>query len=85
MVDPPALPRRTSDVTVVVAVGTLVWLVAAAVLLVVSLVGGRPLDIWFATCVTGAGLGLLGFGVFAWQRAAARRGSRLAQQGLAED
>jgi hypothetical protein len=40
------------------------------------------LDIWFTTCVTGAVLGGIGFGIFRWQRAAARRGSRLAQRGL---
>lgn len=59
------------------AVGTAVWLVAAVVVALV-----RPLDIWFLTCVVGAGLGCVGYSVFAWQRAAARRGSRTAQQGL---
>jgi hypothetical protein len=42
----------------------------------------RPLDIWFTTCLAGAFLGAVGYGIFAWQRAAARRGSRTAQDGL---
>jgi hypothetical protein len=82
VVDPPPLPRRTADVPLVVAVGTLGWLLGAVALLVAHFVAGRPLDVWFATCVVGLGLGALGFGVFTWQRAAARRGSRLAQRGL---
>ena len=82
MVDPPPLPHRTSDVTLVTAIGTLAWLLAAVGLLVAHLVAGRPLDIWFTTCVAGAVLGGIGFGIFRWQRAAARRGSRLAQRGL---
>ncbi|MFR9806581.1 DUF2530 domain-containing protein [Pseudonocardia sp. RS010] len=84
MVDPPPLPRSTTDVTVVVGVGTLLWLVGAIALLVAHLAAGRPLDIWFSTCVTGAILGGIGFGIFRWQRAAARRGSRLAQRGLGD-
>lgn len=59
------------------AVGTALWVVAAVVLLSV-----RPPDIWLLTCVVGASLGGVGYSVFAWQRAAARRGSRTAQQGL---
>jgi hypothetical protein len=82
MVDPPALPRGTSDVTLVAAVGTLAWLTGAAVLFLAHLVGGRPLDIWFTTCLVGALLGGIGFGIFLWQRSAARRGSRSAQRGL---
>jgi len=59
------------------AVGTALWTGAALVLLLV-----RPPDIWLLTCVVGAGLGGVGYSIFAWQRAAARRGSRTAQQGL---
>lgn len=82
MVDPPPLPRSTSDVALVAGIGTLLWLLGAVGLLVAHVVAGRPLDIWFTTCVTGAVLGGIGFGIFRWQRAAARRGSRLAQRGL---
>jgi hypothetical protein len=66
----------------VVGTGTALWLLAATALLVASLLGLRPLDVWFVTCVTGAGLGAVGLGIFTWQRAAARRGSRTAQDGL---
>jgi hypothetical protein len=60
----------------VIGVGTVLWLVAAAVVLVT----GPPSLL--ATCLVGAGLGGVGWAIFAWQRAAARRGSRTAQSGL---
>lgn len=81
MVDPPPLPGRLSRPAVVAAVGSTVWALAALALLVAWLAGGRPLDIWFSTAVTGTLLGAFGYGVFAWQRSATRRGSRSAQQG----
>jgi hypothetical protein len=79
---PPPLSSRLSRPALVAVVGGVLWLVAAAVLLVAALVGVRPLDIWFTTCLAGAFLGAVGYGIFAWQRAAARRGSRTAQDGL---
>ena len=82
MAVPPPLPPRLTQVRTVVAVGSALWLVAAAGLLVAALLGLRPLDIWFTTCLAGALLGGIGYGIFTWQRAAARRGSRTAQQGL---
>jgi hypothetical protein len=82
MVDPPELPGRLSRMSTVVGVGTALWAVAALVLLAAHLAGARPLDVWFSTCVTGALLGGVGWGIFTWQRAAARRGSRGAQTGL---
>jgi hypothetical protein len=69
----------------VVGTGTALWLLGAVGLVVAHLVGGRPLDIWFATCVTGVLLGGVGVAIFSWQRAAARRGSRTAQQGLDDE
>ncbi|MFC5995655.1 DUF2530 domain-containing protein [Pseudonocardia hispaniensis] len=84
MVAPPPLPRWTSEIARIVAVGTVAWLVAAAVLFVAHLVTGRPLDIWFTTCVAGVLLGGIGYGIFRWQRSAAHRGARTAQQGLGE-
>ncbi len=66
----------------VVGVGSSLWGVGAAALLVAWLVTGRPLGVGFATCVAGAVLGGIGWGVFRWQRAAARRGARGAQRGL---
>lgn len=64
------------------AIGTSIWLVATIALLVASIVGARPLDLWFFTCVAGTALGGVGYAIFRWQSAAARRGSRTAQQGL---
>ncbi|HVL83551.1 MAG TPA: DUF2530 domain-containing protein [Pseudonocardia sp.] len=82
MIDPPPVPRRLHDVPTVVAVGSGLWLAGALALLVAWFVGGRPLDVWFTTCLAGALLGAIGYGIFAWQRAAVRRGSRMAQDGL---
>ena len=81
VLSPPPLPPRLTQVRTVVVVGSMLWLLGAAVLLVVALVGLRPLDIWFTTCLAGALLGAVGYGIYRWQRAAARRGSRTAQQG----
>jgi hypothetical protein len=77
VVNPPPLPRRLSDMPTIVGLGSLLWAVAAVLLLL----AGRT-DVWVATCVAGAVLGGVGHGIFRWQRAAARRGSRGAQQGL---
>jgi hypothetical protein len=82
VIAPPPLPRRLTEVGPVVAVGSALWLVGALALLAARLVVGRPLDIWFVTCVTGAILGGLGYAIFRWQRSAARRGSRTAQPGM---
>ena len=82
MVDPPPLPPRLSRVRTVTAVGTMLWLAGAVALLLAWLVARRPLDIWFTTCLAGTLLGGFGYGVFSWQRAAAQRGSRTAQQGV---
>jgi Protein of unknown function (DUF2530) len=82
VVEPPSLPPRLSHVGTVAAAGTALWLVGAVILLVAWAVAGRPLGIEFTTCVAGALLGGFGYGVYSWQRAAVRRGSRSAQQGL---
>jgi cell division protein FtsW (lipid II flippase) len=58
-------------------VGTLAWFVAAVVLLV----SGGPAA-WIAACVTGGLLGFLGLAMIHWQRRAAQRGARGAQQDL---
>ena len=76
MRDLPPLPAAFTRMRAVVGVGTVLWLVAAAVVLVT----GPPLLL--TTCVVGAVLGGVGWAIFAWQRAAARRGSRTAQSGL---
>lgn len=78
----PELPARLRDPVPVVIVGSAAWVVASVGLFVAWLVGARPLDTWFWTAVAGSGLGLWGYSVVRWQRAAARRGSRSAQTGL---
>jgi len=74
--DLPPLPPAFTRMRTVIGVGTILWLAAAAVVLVTG-----PLLV-LTTCLVGAGLGGVGWAVFAWQRAAARRGSRTAQSGL---
>jgi Protein of unknown function (DUF2530) len=74
--DLPRLAPAFTRMRTVVGVGTILWLVAAAV----TFLTGPPLVV--TTCLVGAGLGGVGWAVFAWQRAAARRGSRTAQSGL---
>ncbi len=85
MREPPPLPHRFADLRTVVGVGTALWLLGAVGLLAAYVIGGRPLDVWFTTCVTGVLLGGIGIAIFSWQRAAARRGSRTAQEGLDDD
>ncbi|GAY12841.1 hypothetical protein TOK_1391 [Pseudonocardia sp. N23] len=68
--------------SLIVPIGTVLWLAGAVVFYVAHLTAHRPLDIWFTTCAAGAVLGAIGYGVFRWQRSAARRGSRTAQEGL---
>jgi NhaP-type Na+/H+ and K+/H+ antiporter len=82
VVDPPALPARFNQMITVLAVGSVLWAVAAVVVAATTVASGRPLGLLFLTCVVGAGLGGVGYSIFAWQRAAARRGSRGAQRGL---
>lgn len=74
---PPPLPRSLADPRPVVGTGTVAAFVAAGIL---ALAGAD--SIWTWSCLTGGGLGILGFGIMQWQAGAARRGSRGAQQGL---
>jgi protein-S-isoprenylcysteine O-methyltransferase Ste14 len=74
---PPPLPAALTRVSTVVGVGTVPWLVALAVAV---LAGWSSLAVW--VCVVGTGLGGVGWAIFVWQRAAARRGSRTAQTGI---
>ena len=77
MPEVPPLPPTFTRMRTVVGIGTLLWLAAAVV---VAVAAGPPLVL--TTCLVGAGLGGVGWAIFAWQRAAARRGSRTAQQGV---
>ena len=74
---PPPLPQRLVDPRPILIIGTLAWLIAFCVLLLTAEHGQ-----WLWTTLAGWALGLLGYAVSRWQRLAARRGSRGAQQGL---
>lgn len=80
--EPPHLPPRLADPTPVIAIGMALWLLLALGLLAARVVADRPLDEWFWASLWGLALGVLGYSLFRWQRASARRGSRGAQQGL---
>jgi hypothetical protein len=74
---PPALPPVLLKPWPVIVVITAGWLVATVLAFTVAgLAECRP----FA--VAGLGVGVLGTSIFLWQRRAARRGSRGAQDGL---
>ncbi|KAA2263030.1 DUF2530 domain-containing protein [Solihabitans fulvus] len=82
MPPPPPLPPRLADPVPIVMTGTALWFVAFVAFLVAKLGFGAGDDVWLWSCLSGWVLGVIGYGVFRWQRAAARRGSRGAQQGL---
>ena len=82
MQDPPPLSPGFNRPGLIALVGSVLWALATIVVLVVSLTTGRPLDLVFTTCLTGTAVGGLGYGIYRWQRAAVRRGSRTAQDGL---
>ncbi|MFI9814134.1 DUF2530 domain-containing protein [Saccharothrix variisporea] len=75
---PPPLPPRLTDPVPAIAGGTALWLLAFAAVLLFA----RDQTTLLWTCAAGAGLGVIGYGIFRWQRSAARRGSRTAQSGL---
>ncbi|WP_367132850.1 DUF2530 domain-containing protein [Saccharothrix sp. HUAS TT1] len=75
---PPSLPRNLADPVPVVAAGTALWWLA----FVGVLLFGQGFGVVAWTCLSGGVLGIIGYGIFTWQRSAARRGSRTAQQGL---
>jgi uncharacterized protein DUF2530 len=73
---PPPPPDRLVDLWRIVIVGNVIWLG----ILVVALFTGPHILAW--TAFTGIVLGGIGMAIMTWQRAAARRGSKTAQQGL---
>lgn len=75
---PPPLPDALLDAWPVIVVGEVAWLVATLAAFLVS-----ALETWRPVTVAGLGVGLLGTGIFLWQRAAVRRGAPGAQTGLA--
>ncbi|WIY07373.1 DUF2530 domain-containing protein [Amycolatopsis mongoliensis] len=70
----PELPKRLTDLTPVVIVGTSIWTVALVVLFFTTS------GLWVQTALSGFVLGFVGMAIIAWQRAAARRGSKSAQR-----
>lgn len=76
-VEPPPLPAALLDPRPVIAVGALLWAVAAIAAFTVT-----ALQPWRPVTVAGLGVGLVGLSIFLWQRSAARRGARGAQTGL---
>lgn len=75
--EPPPLPAALTNPPPVIAAGALAWLVAAVAAFTVP-----ALDSWRPVTIAGLAVGLLGTGIFQWQRAASRRGARGAQTGL---
>lgn len=76
-VEPPPLPAALLDPRPVIAVGAVLWALAAiAAFAVPALHGWRPVTLG------GLGVGVVGLSIFLWQRSAARRGARGAQTGL---
>ncbi|KDN23587.1 DUF2530 domain-containing protein [Amycolatopsis rifamycinica] len=70
----PELPKRLTDLTPVVIVGTSIWAVALVVLFFTTS------GLLVQTALSGFALGFVGLAIIAWQRAAARRGSKSAQR-----
>ncbi len=73
----PPLPAALLEAWPVIAVGAGGWLIATVAAFVVP-----TLASWRPVTVAGLGVGLLGTGIFLWQRDAVRRGARGAQTGL---
>jgi len=74
----PEIPARLADPRPVLALGTVLWVIAT----IVVLVAGDRWDDALPICITGMLVGILGTGIFWWQRSASRRGSKGAQRGL---
>jgi hypothetical protein len=75
---PPPLPARLADPAPTIIGGTVVWALAFLYFLVFD----ADNAVWLWSCFAGMLLGIIGYGVFSWQRRASRRGSRGAQTGF---
>lgn len=81
----PPLPSRLTDLRPPLWIGIGLWFAAFVVLLVARLgFHTGPPTIWLWTCLSGWLLGLIGMSIVYWQRGAARRGARAAQQGIVD-
>ena len=74
----PALPRLVEDPRPVLALGLILWVAVAVVRYIHR--GGFDAGVW--TCIIGAITGILGWGIYAWQRTAVRRGARWVQDNV---
>jgi len=78
---PPALPPVRANLYHIVGPLTAIWSLALIVLLFrVSSLREHHHMIWLWTAAAGSFLGCLGLSVYLWQRSAARRGHKSAQQ-----
>ena len=75
--EPPPLPAGLLNPQPVIAVGAVLWLLAAVAAFAIP-----TLHSWRPVTLAGLGVGVLGTSIYLWQRAAARRGARGAQTGL---
>lgn len=73
----PPLPAALLDPRPVIAVGMLLWTVAAVAAFTTAGLHG-----WRSVTLAGLGVGVLGTAIFGWQRSAARRRTPGAQTGL---
>ncbi|WP_229673640.1 DUF2530 domain-containing protein [Nakamurella endophytica] len=77
----PPLPPARSNLGHIVVPGTAVWFVGFVVLLFfVEPLRRHHAMLWLWTFLAGWVLGLIGLSIYAWQRWAARRGRRSANQ-----
>lgn len=74
----PELPPKLRAPEPVIVVGMLIWAVAAVIVWLTDLGSDRALTV----CLVGLGIGVLGTVIVMVQKAAVRRGSRGAQEGL---
>ncbi|WP_028476148.1 DUF2530 domain-containing protein [Nocardia sp. CNY236] len=74
----PQLPARWSDPRPVLAIGSMLWLIATVVVWASGdrWATGRPV------CLMGLGVGVIGLVIYLVQRRGARRGDKGAQTGL---
>ncbi len=79
---PPPLPARLVALPPLILVGTAIWFLTFCVLLILRYGYSVTPPIWLWTALAGTVLGLIGFPIMWWQRAASRRGSRGAQRDL---
>lgn len=78
--EPPALPTSGAGLAHIVIPATIAWFAAFVVLLFFTdSLRENDAMIWLWTCLTGGVLGLIGLGIYFWQRSAARRGTKGAQ------